>query len=56
MPELSDSEELIQSDFNHYQINIVNELEKALSDLPHNLTSGHEALETIKDIFSIIRN
>ena len=53
---LSDSEESIKSDFDHYQFNIVNELENAMLDLPHNLTTGHEGLETIKDIFSIIRN
>ena len=46
----------IKSDFTHYQFNITNELEKALLNLPNNLTTGNEALETIQDIFSIIKD
>ena len=53
---LNDSVNYIKSDFTHYQFNITNELEKALLNLPNNLTTGNEALETIQDIFSIIKD
>ena len=53
---LSNHKNSLNSDFNHYQLNIINELEKAMFDSPNNLTTGEEALDTIKDIFLIIRN
>ncbi len=52
---LETNEIFIRSDLSNYQLNVVEQLERAIKGQHHVLCTGDQALELLNDIFSIIK-